>query len=235
MTPDALRWEHVSLDLGDFALRDVSIRLAEGEWIAIMGPTGAGKTLLLEVAVGFLRCDTGEVVRRGHALASIPPEARGVGYVPQDVLLFPHLDVRANLLFGVPRGERDRAIPDLVRVADALGIGHLLERAVPGVSGGEAQRIAIGRCLLAGAEVLLLDECTSALDADTKRLIGAFLAAWRTEHHLSVVQVTHDPDEAHRLADRVIYLDHGRVVAPSDESSESRLTVHPLFSTGGLR
>jgi ABC-type sulfate/molybdate transport systems ATPase subunit len=213
MTPARpLEWRQVSLTLGDFSLREVSIHLDPGEWIAIVGPTGAGKTLLLEVAAGFLSPDGGEVRRRGRSLAAIPPEERGVGYVPQDDLLFPHLDVRANLLFGVPRRDRARAGPDLARVTDALGIAHLLDRAIPGISGGEAQRIAIGRSLLAGADVLLLDECTSALDPETRRVIGDFLSRWRDEHQLSVVQVTHDPLEAERLTDRVVRLERGRVV-----------------------
>lgn len=147
LAPPPLEWRGVSLDLGAFRLRDVSLALRRGEWVALMGPTGAGKTLLLEVATGFLEPSAGEVMMDGARVTALPPESRGLGYVPQDDLLFPHLDVRGNLLFGARRRERapDDAERDLAGVAADLEIAHLLGRRVQRISGGEAQRVAMGR------------------------------------------------------------------------------------------
>lgn len=211
--PAALEWRGVTLHAGAFTLRDVSLSLGPGEWIALTGPTGAGKTLLLEVAAGFLAPSAGSVHRRGADVTGAPPEARAIGYAPQDDLLFPHLSVRDNLLFGARRrGDRSHAERALARAAADLRIAHLLDRPVRGVSGGEAQRIAVGRALLSGADTLLLDECTSALDSETREIVGDVLARRRDQDALSVVQVTHDLDEAERLADRIVRIDAGRIV-----------------------
>jgi ABC-type sulfate/molybdate transport systems ATPase subunit len=131
--------------------------------------------------------------------------------VPQDDLLFPHLDVRANLLFGV-RHRTEALTHRLDSLAHDLGIRHLFGRRINAISGGEAQRVALGRALLLDLDVLLLDECTSALDAETRAIVGAFLAGQRRRRHLSVVQVTHDSAEARRLADVIVTMDNGRLI-----------------------
>ncbi|MEZ5066234.1 MAG: ATP-binding cassette domain-containing protein [bacterium] len=215
MTVIALEWRRVTLDLGDFAIRDVSLRLAAGEWLALVGPTGAGKTLLLEVAAGFRVPTAGTILRGDRDVTAAPPEDRRLAYVPQDDLLFPHLDVHANLAFAVPRRAREARRSDILEVAAALGIAHLLHRRPAAISGGEAQRVAIGRALLANPEVLLLDESTSALDGDTREIVGDFLEAQRTRRSLSIVQITHDGHEAERLADRVVIVAEGRIVTGS--------------------
>ena len=209
----ALEWVEVSLRLGAFALADVSLRVEAGAWVALVGPTGAGKTLLLETAVGFLSPAHGEIRRDGIAVSKQPPELRRLGYVPQDDLLFAHLDVRRNILFGArKRGLGPSALEgELLHACGELGITPLLERRVAGISGGEAQRVTLARALLSGADTLLLDECTSALDDDTGRAVGDVLARWRRERGLSIVQVTHDLEEAHRLADVVVGMEAGRL------------------------
>ncbi len=207
----ALEWRSVSLELGAFAVRDVTLRVDRGEWLGIIGPTGAGKTLLLEIAAGFRAPTTGSVLRRGHDVTGLPPERRRIAYVPQDGLLFPHLDVRRNLAFALPRATRKRD-ERLLEVAASLGIAHLLNRRVRNISGGEAQRVAIGRALLADADLVLLDECTSALDEETKIAVGDDLLRRRGRNGWCVVQVSHDRDEIERLADRVVTMDRGRLV-----------------------
>ncbi|MEZ4654303.1 MAG: ATP-binding cassette domain-containing protein [Candidatus Eisenbacteria bacterium] len=227
-TPAALEWCDVSLDLGEFAIQEVSLRVEPGQWLCIVGSTGAGKTLLLEVAAGFLRPGSGRVLRNGQDITTLPPERRRVAYVPQDDLLFPHLDVRSNLLFGARR--RDTAVIDrLARIAEDLGIAHLLRRKIDAISGGEAQRIALGRALLLDLDLLLLDECTSALDEETREIIGAFLAAERRSRNLSVVQVTHDSAEARRLADVIVSMDKGRLV-----NRETGVRTSPVERIGGI-
>jgi len=225
----ALEWQHVSLDLGEFALRDVSLRVDDGAWIAIVGATGAGKTLLLETAAGFLRPTSGRVVRGGIDVSGEPPERRGVAYAPQDDLLFPHLDVRRNLTFGAIACGGD--VGRVAELAAHLGIAHLLDRRVAHISGGEAQRVALGRALLSGASLLLLDECTSALDEVTRAHIGEVLARERGERRLSIVQVTHDLTEAHRLADAVVEMERGHLREGVHHASSIRAHHAP----GGAR
>jgi ABC-type sugar transport system ATPase subunit len=217
--PPALEWAGVSLRLGAFALVDVSLRVERSAWVAIVGPTGAGKTLLLETAAGFVAATSGTIRRDGADVTQAPPEARRVGYAPQDDLLFPHLDVRRNLLFGARRDGRPPAAleGELQCVADDLGIAPLLERGVRGLSGGEAQRVALARALLSGADLLLLDECTSALDGATRRVVGDALARRRRERGTTIVQVTHDRGEAERLADHVVHVEAGRLVREPSE------------------
>lgn len=224
--PAALEWRSVTLQLGVFSIRRASLRLEPGGWVAVVGPTGAGKSLLLEVATGFHTPTFGHVLRNGVDITRVPPEARRVAYVPQDILLFPHLDVRGNLLFGARSGASDARAPDheLSAVATGLDLTHLLDRRVATLSGGEAQRVAIGRALLAGPGVVLLDESTSALDEATRRTVGDFLEQRRARRNLSIVQVTHDVAEAHRLADVVIGVEAGEItgpVAPGDEVVEA--------------
>jgi ABC-type sugar transport system ATPase subunit len=217
----AIEWRNVSLELGPFAVRDVTLRVDPGDWLGIIGPTGAGKTLLLEIAAGFRAPTTGCVLREGHDVTSLPPERRRIAYVPQDGLLFPHLDVRHNLAFALARADRKRD-ERLLEVAASLGIAHLLRRRVRNISGGEAQRVAIGRALLADADLILLDECTSALDEETKVAVGDDLLRRRAGNGWCVVQVSHDRDEIERLADRVVTMDRGRLV---NRGARTTLTV----------
>lgn len=229
--PPALEWVGVGLRLGAFALVDVSLRVERRAWVAIVGPTGAGKTLLLETAAGFAAPSSGAIHRDGVDVTQAPPEARRLGYAPQDDLLFPHLDVRRNLLFGARRAGRAPAAleGEMLRVAGDLGIAPILDRGVRGLSGGESQRVSVARALLSGAGLLLLDECTSALDDGTRRTVGDALARWRREHDATIVQVTHDRAEAERLADVVVHVEAGRLthrVVPGGR--HTRAAVRPL-------
>ncbi|MCC7144322.1 MAG: ATP-binding cassette domain-containing protein [Candidatus Eisenbacteria bacterium] len=211
----ALEWRGVSVDFGAFVLHQVDLCAPVGTWLAIVGPTGAGKSLLLEAAAGFLVPTEGEILGHGNSLTQLPPELRGLAYVPQDDLLFPCLDVRENLSFGMREGAQNAASTAgdaISRLAKQLEIDHLLARRTRGLSGGEAQRIALGRALLSGTDTLLLDECTSALDAATKSRVGDLLADWRTRGGRTIVQVTHDSEEARARADTIATLEGGRLV-----------------------
>ena len=217
-----LRLADVRLSLAEFTLEvDVTVR---GRVTALFGPSGAGKTSLLEVVAGLRRPQRGRVEVAGRVLADpatgqwVPPERRRVGYVPQEGALFPHLSVRANLLYGHRAASRagsgGRPSFALGSVVDTLEIGPLLDRpGVHGLSGGERQRVALGRALLTGPELLLLDEPLAGLDAGLKARVLPYLARVRDEFAVPMLLVTHAPSEVMALCDEVVVLERGRVVA----------------------
>jgi iron(III) transport system ATP-binding protein len=193
-------------------LSDLSLDVASGEVVAVLGASGSGKTTLLRVLAGFLRPSAGEV-RFGDRVVSgpsewVPPERRRVGIVPQEGALFPHLDVAGNVAFGLPRGSDDR-VEQMLALVGMSGLGP---RRVQELSGGQQQRVALARALAPGPDVLLLDEPFSALDASLRvRLRGEVrevLAATGT----TTVLVTHDQEEALSFADRVAVVRDGQVV-----------------------
>jgi ABC-type sugar transport system ATPase subunit len=204
--------EKLSVRAGAFSLDAVSLDVPRGGYAALMGRTGSGKTTLLEAICG-LRASTAGRVRIGDVDATaLPPAARGLGYVPQDRALFRTMSVRENLAFGpTVRGwDRARVAARTAELAEKLGIPGLLDRAVGGLSGGEAQRVALGRALAAEPSVLLLDEPLSALDDETRDGMVGLLKSVRATG-VTVLHVTHSREEAARLADRVFTISEGRI------------------------
>jgi molybdate transport system ATP-binding protein len=196
-----------SIRLGPFRRE---IRIAdEARVIALTGHSGAGKTSVLNAIAGLVRPERGHIVIAGHCLfdsargVDLPAHRRRIGYVFQDARLFPHLDVRRNLLYGL-RGER-KAQPrfDFDAIVGLLGIGALLARRTHGLSGGEAQRVAIGRALLAQPAVLLLDEPLSALDQARREELIPYLQRIGDELRLPMIYVSHHAQEVERLAQAV--------------------------------
>lgn len=222
----SLVFQQVRLPLADFTLALDSLALS-GRVTAIFGPSGAGKTSLLELVTGLRRPTTGRVTLDGRVLADadarlhLPPPARRLGYVPQDGALFPHLDVRRNLLYGAARaqsGPPDQSAPPrpsadltLGHVAEVLEIAPLLDRAVDTLSGGEKQRVALGRALLSAPRLLLLDEPLAGLDLSLKDRLLPHLRRVRDEFCIPMLYVTHSPDEVVALCDEVLMLERGRV------------------------
>jgi molybdate transport system ATP-binding protein len=186
--------------------------------VPIFGPSGAGKTTLLDAIAGLRPVDEGEIEIGGRVLFSssrgidLAPRQRKIGYVPQETALFPHLSVRRNVLFGAGRG-RGSSSPPLEQVASVLEIGPLLDRPVTSLSGGEAQRVALARAILSAPELLLLDEPLASLDVALKDRILPYLGRVRDEFSLPMIYVSHDPREVLALADWVVMLRRGRVVA----------------------
>lgn len=185
---------------------------------ALFGPSGAGKTSALDMIAGLLRPQRGRVVVAGDVLfdsaarINRKPEARACGYVFQDGRLFPHRRVRDNLLFGWNLAPPERRWMTLDEAAAFLGIGHLLGRMPATLSGGEAQRVAIGRALLSAPRFLLMDEPLSSLDAPRREEIMTVIASIRDDLRLPILYVSHDRAEVERLADQVIFVEAGRVV-----------------------
>lgn len=208
---------HVSLHAGAFALHDVSLSVHAGSHVALMGRTGAGKTTLLEAVCGLRPVASGQVLVGGRDVTADPPASRGVGLVPQDGALFQHLTVREHLAFAlvVRRWDRARAEARVAELAGWLGLVPLLDRRPAGLSGGEAQRVALGRALAFHPEVLCLDEPLSALDDDTRAEVCDVLAEVRRRTPVTILHVTHNRREAERLADRILLLRDGRVEAPA--------------------
>ncbi len=181
---------------------------AEAGLTALFGPSGVGKTSLLNMVAGLLRPDRGHIRIGGRTLfdgaTDLPPEARRVGYVFQDGRLFPHRRVKANLLYGWRLADPANRWMTLDEAADFLGIGHLLGRWPQGLSGGEAQRVAIGRALLAAPQILLMDEPLSSLDAARRDDIMTVIERIRDELKVPILYVSHDRAEVDRLATQIV-------------------------------
>jgi molybdate transport system ATP-binding protein len=193
--------------------RRISTAFATGGGItALIGPSGVGKSSVLAAIAGLLRPVSGRIVVGGATLfdsqdhVSLPPEARACGVVFQDLRLFPHLTVAANLHYGERRAPRERRIVDFAETVRLLEIGHLLTRRPDTLSGGEAQRVAIGRALLAGPRFLLLDEPLAALDGALRDGIMTVIERIRAEFALPMILVSHAADEVARLADHLVEL-----------------------------
>lgn len=171
---------------------------------AIFGPSGSGKTSVIRAVAGLLDCDRADISLNKKALGSLPARKRRVGYVFQDARLFPHMTVRRNLRYG--------GTHDADAVIAVLGLENLLDRYPGTLSGGEAQRVALGRALMSAPEVLLLDEPLSALDGPRKAQVMPYLEALRDQTQIPILYVSHDMAEVVRLARRIVVLDGGRVV-----------------------
>jgi ABC-type sugar transport system ATPase subunit len=205
--------QRVSLRAGNFALHDISLRIESGEYAVLMGRTGRGKTTLLEAICGLRKIESGCILLHGDDVTDWSPADRQIGYVPQDLALFPTLTVRQHLEFAV---RLRKAPPAMIRervgeMSALLGITPLLERHVQGLSGGESQRVALGRALSFHPAVLLLDEPLSALDDATRGDMYALLRSIRERTGVTVLHVTHSRQEAAALADRLLLLEEGRI------------------------
>lgn len=186
---------------------------------ALFGRSGSGKTTLVNALAGLLRPDAGRIALDDAVLFDsdaglwVPPHRRRIGYVFQDARLFPHMTVRQNLAYGRRFAPRGLAGPGFDRIVDLLGIGDLLERRPGALSGGEKQRVALGRAILSNPRVLLMDEPLAALDASRKAEILTYLERLRDETGLPILYVSHSVAEVARLATTIVLLDKGRVQA----------------------
>lgn len=205
--------EGLSLELGEFFIRDVSLKVSERDYFVLLGPTGAGKTVLLECIAGLVAPRCGLIRIGGRDMTRRGPEERGLGYLPQDYALFPHLTVRRNIAFGLGvRGKRLSAADAKVReLAALLGIGHLLDRDVFHLSGGECQRVALARALAVEPALLLLDEPLSALDEQTREELREELRRIHRRCRMTTLHVSHSIEEALVLADRIAVMNRGRI------------------------
>ncbi len=210
----ALRIEDLEVAVGGFHLRGIDLGLDRGEYFVLLGPTGAGKTILLETVAGLHPVRGGRIVLEGREVTALTPEHRRIGFVYQDYALFPHLTLHENLAFGLRARRLDRgAVAKRVgRIARLLGIDPLLGRRPAQLSGGEAQRGALARALVVEPRLLLLDEPLSALDPETRHGLQRELGRVHRELGTTTLHVTHDFEEAVSLGGRIGVMHEGEIL-----------------------
>lgn len=202
------------VDLEEFHLREINLDVAAGEYFVILGPTGGGKTVLLEAIAGLHQLRKGRILLDGEDVTDLPPEQRGIGFVYQDYMLFPHLNVARNIAFGLELRRMDRQVIEqrVAEMSTLLSIEHLLHRRPGTLSGGEQQRVALARALVVEPQLLLLDEPLSALDPGMREELQRELARLHRDLGTTIIHVTHDFEEAVALGDRIAVVNEGRIV-----------------------
>lgn len=209
MTGAAVQISHLSKRYSDFvAVDDVSLDVAPGEFVTLLGLSGSGKTTTLMAVAGFVELDAGRIAIDGRDIANLPPEKRDLGVVFQNYALFPHLNVFENVAFPLRMRKWARpAIEKAIgRVLEIVSLGHLATRRIAELSGGQQQRVALARALVFEPPVLLMDEPLGALDAQTRVVIQEELLRIWEETRKTVLYITHSLDEAVLLGDRVILM-----------------------------
>lgn len=206
--------ENLTVHSGEFVLREVSLVLGQGECGVVVGPSGAGKSTLLEAIAGLKKVESGRIVLNGRDITNLPPEQRGIAFVPQDYALFPHLTAQGNILLaprllGVPK---DKMMRQFEFLCDLLNLKELLHRRPSQLSGGERQRVALARALMLEPQLLLLDEPFAALDPHMRPSIRRSLRQIFQTLRTTVLIVTHDVWDASALGDQVFVIENGLIV-----------------------
>ena len=205
--------KNLSLEVGEFALENVSFEIPSRSYCALMGKTGCGKTTILEAVCGLRPVDSGSISLMSREVTDLPPAERGIGFVPQDGALFSSMTVEQNLGFSLEVRNRPKGVVSerVKQLAELLGIANLLERRIQGLSGGEKQRVALGRALAFEPDILCLDEPLSALDDETKVGLVDLLGKVREETGVTTLHITHSLQEARSLCDMLLVMEDGQV------------------------
>ena len=194
---------------GVSVLKEISLEIEDGEIVSILGPSGCGKTTILNLILGITDADSGKIVFDGQDITELPMEKRGFNIVFQDYALFPNLDVYHNITYGLrnkPDVSTKEEVNDLIRL---LGLEEHLNKKIDQLSGGQKQRVALARTMVMKPKILLLDEPLSALDGVIKESIKNKIKTIAKEYHLTTIIVTHDPEEALTMSDRVLIVNEG--------------------------
>ena len=196
---------------GVSVLKDISIQVEDGEIVSILGPSGCGKTTLLNIILGIVEADAGTIVYNGEDLTRTVMEKRGFNIVFQDYALFPNLNVYQNITYGLKNKPGISSKEEVEELIHLLGLEDHLNKRVDQLSGGQKQRVALARTMVMKPRILLLDEPPSALDGVIKESIKDRIKTIAREYHLTTIIVTHDPEEALTLSDRVLIIDQGTI------------------------
>ena len=207
-----LELKHIkkSFDKTD-VLKDISIQVEDGEIVSILGPSGCGKTTLLNLILGITEADGGSIIYNGEDLTNTAMEKRGFNIVFQDYALFPNLNVYQNITYGLKNKPGVSSQKEVDELIELLGLREHLEKRIDQLSGGQKQRVALARTMVMKPRILLLDEPLSALDGVIKESIKERIRTIAREYHLTTIIVTHDPEEALTLSDRVLIIDKGSI------------------------
>jgi len=237
-----IRVENLSAKFGTFWLRNISLNIRQGDFFLLLGPTGAGKSLLLETILGIKKPDEGRILLDGQDITGLPPEQRDIAYVPQDLGLFPNMSPLDNILFGarIRKIDSETIGRRLDYLTEHLNLGPVITRpSIFTLSGGEKQRIAFARAIITKPRVLFLDEPFSALDSYIKREVQFQLKRLQKTIDLTVFHVTHDQEEAFLMADTMAVMIGGSIEqharpeqcyqAPANETVASFLLMHNIF------
>jgi ABC-type sugar transport system ATPase subunit len=205
---------------GGFRVENISFDIASGQYGVLMGRTGSGKTTILESICGLRRIGSGSIRLNGREVTNLKASERGIGYVPQDRAVFQTMSVWENLAFALhirrwPPADCERRVREL---AELLGIGYLLNRMPQGLSGGESQRVALGRALAFRPAILCLDEPLSALDDDTREEIYGLLETVQEQTGVTTLHITHHRGEAERLGDKIVLLQNGQAIEQTNRN-----------------
>ena len=192
-------------------LHDINLTIEDGEIVSILGPSGCGKTTLLNLILGLTDADEGEIIFQGKNVLDIPMEARGFNIVFQDYALFPNLNVYKNITYGLKNKPDVSTRQEVEDMIDLLGLREHLDKKIEQLSGGQKQRVALARTMVMKPKILLLDEPLSALDGVIKESIKDKIRQIAREFKLTTIIVTHDPEEALTLSDKVLIVNNGTI------------------------
>ena len=196
---------------GNIILQDINLNIEEGEIVSILGPSGCGKTTLLNLILGLTGADEGEIIFNGEVITDMPMEQRGFNIVFQDYALFPNLNVYRNITYGLKNNPKISTPQEVEELIDLLGLREHLHKKIEQLSGGQKQRVALARTMVMKPRILLLDEPLSALDGVIKESIKDKIRQIARDYHLTTIIVTHDPEEALTLSDKVLIVNQGRI------------------------
>lgn len=192
-------------------LKNINLQIEDGEIVSILGPSGCGKTTLLNIILGLTQADAGELIFQGEDILNVPMEERGFNIVFQDYALFPNLNVKQNVTYGLRNNKNIVTVEEVNGLINLLGLKDHLDKKIEQLSGGQKQRVALARTMVMKPKILLLDEPLSALDGVIKESIKDKIKEIAREYHLTTIIVTHDPEEALTLSGKVVIMNQGTI------------------------